>query len=214
MIDYHAIQDYCTEHSSPQKSLLAALQRETYLKTVYPQMLSGHLQGQLLQWICAWIRPKRALEIGTFTGYSAICIGMQLPEGGCLDTLEANPEYRHISDKYIQRAGLESKINCHHGDALELLNELTGPYDLAFLDANKREYAAYYEAVLPKMAPGGVILADNLLWSGKVIEETDDPDALALRAFAENLKKDERVDTLLLPVRDGLLLIRVLEVKG
>ena len=213
MNDYRAIQDYCGALSGEQHPLLAALQRETYLKTIYPQMLSGHLQGQVLQWITAWVRPQRALEIGTFTGYSAICIGMQLPEDGHLDTLEANPEYRHISDKYIREAGLESRITCHQGDALTLLADLPGPYDLAFLDANKREYPAYFEAILPKMNPGGIILADNLLWSGKVIDDPGDPDARILREFALQVKNDHRVESLLLPIRDGLLLIKVLKVE-
>lgn len=198
---------YCEAHSGGMDELLRELDRETHLKTLAPQMLSGHLQGALLTAITRMSKSRRALEIGTFTGYSAICIARGLPDDGELVTLEANPEYAHIAGKYFEKAGMTNRIRALQGDALKLIPELKGSFDLVFMDANKREYEAYYELVLPLLAPRGLILADNVLWSRKVLEPQGDPDATALHAFNEKLSRDSRVHVLMLPLRDGISII-------
>jgi len=202
-----AVYAYCEGHSSAQDEVLHQLERETHLKTLAPQMLSGQLQGQLLTALTRIKAVKRALEIGTFTGYSGICIAHGLAEGGTLTTLEANPEYGHIARKYFTMAGLDDRIKPILGDALDLIPKLEGPFDLVFLDANKREYSTYYEAVFDKVAIGGLILADNVLWDRKVLDPACDPDAEAVHAFNEMVRHDQRVEVLMLPLRDGISVI-------
>lgn len=199
---------YCLQFTTPADPVLQALERETHLRTLYPQMLSGPLQGALLQLFSQLARPRRILEIGTFTGYSAICLARGLAEDGCLHTIEADDELVPIINKYIHRAGLADKIILHVGDASEIIPELDERFDLVFLDAGKMDYARHYELVLPKMNPGGVLLADNVLWSGKVPAEHPDPSAQALREFNARVHRDERVENLLLPLRDGLMVAR------
>lgn len=202
------ILQYCQQHSTPASSLLQALERETHLHTLYPQMLSGPFQGLLLQFISQMIRPRRILEIGTFTGYSAICLAQGLTADGLLHTIEVNDEYTPIIKKYVQMAGLEHQVILHTGDATAIIPTLEDIFDLVFLDAGKMEYAQYYEMTLPKIRPGGFLLADNALWSGKVPAGHQDSTARALHAFNDAIHTDSRVENLLLPLRDGLMVVR------
>jgi caffeoyl-CoA O-methyltransferase len=212
MIDdmFTALQQYCEAHTSPPPPLLEQLARETHLKTLAPQMLSGALQGRFLALVSRLLRPARIVEVGTFTGYSAICLAEGLAEGGILHTIEGNEELFYLIRKYLSAAGLEEKVVLHPGNALDVLVNLDGPFDLVFLDANKQEYGAYYDLVIDKVRPGGLILADNVLWSGKVLQAGQDADADALRAFNQKVLDDGRVDKVMLPLRDGLLIVQKL----
>lgn len=205
------INAYCATHTTPSSAVLQQLERETHLKTLSPQMLSGPLQGQFLAMLSRIQRPKTILEIGTFTGYAAICLAQGLSEGGMLHSIEADPELEYLIRKYIALAGLEGKIKLHIGDALEVISGLKGPFDMVFIDANKQEYARYYDLVIDKVAPEGLILADNVLWSGKVLtseEREKDEDAVAIHRFNEKVLQDKRVEAVMLPLRDGLLIAR------
>jgi predicted O-methyltransferase YrrM len=209
-LPFDVVSDYCEKWSSPADELLHALERETHLKTTAPQMLSGGHQGKFLEILSKLLQPKRILEIGSFTGYSAICFARGLQEGGSLDALEFNPEFASIFNKYVAEAGLADRITLHNGDAREILKTLEGPYDLVFIDANKVEYQEYYEAALPLTRAGGAIVFDNLLWEGKVLGETDDKDGIAMQKLAKSLHADDRVECVMLPLRDGVLLTRKL----
>lgn len=201
--------DYCEAHSGWPSEVLYELERETNLKTLAPQMLSGKLQGQLFAMISKMIRPRLILEIGTFTGYAAICLAQGLAADGVLHTIEANRELEYIIRKYIKKANLEEKIRLHIGRAQEVLPDLgLDGIDLAFIDAGKMDYEFYYEWVMERLRPGGFIIADNVLWSGKVILDNRDRDTEVIHLFNEKVSKDERVETLMLPLRDGLLLVR------
>lgn len=201
--------DYCLKHSSPQSEVLHDLERETHLRTLAPQMLSGAYQGQLLRFLSWMLRPMRVLEIGTFTGYTAICMAEGLAEGGVLHAIEANDELGWLIHKYVKRAGLEDKIVLHLGDAALVVPTLEETFDLVFLDAGKLDYPLHYEMALAKMRPGGFLLADNVLWDGKVASGNErDETARALRAFNDFVHQDERVENLLLPLRDGLMMVR------
>ena len=200
------LQDYCSTHSSPQSQLLYELERETHLKTLAPQMMSGHLQGQLLQLLSRLMCPKRILEIGTFTGYATLCLASGLAADGRLHTIEANEELRYIIDKYIQRAQLGKQVQLHIGDAIEVIPTIDETFDIIFIDAGKQDYDTYYELCLPKLNQGGLLLADNVLWSGKVVDANKDADTKALHLFNEKVQTDERVYNLILPLRDGLLI--------
>ncbi|MCB0549331.1 MAG: O-methyltransferase [Phaeodactylibacter sp.] len=205
------INQYCEAHSTPPSPLLYQLERETHLKTLAPQMLSGPLQGQLLSLLSKIQRPKAILEIGTFTGYAALCLAQGLPEGGTLHTIEANPELEYLIRKYIALAGLQNKIHLHIGDALEVIPQLEGSFDLVFIDAGKQDYALYYDLVIDRVEPGGLIIADNVLWSGKVTspaEREGDADTRLIHQFNEKVQQDPRVENILLPLRDGLLIAR------
>lgn len=204
-----AIQEYSERHSSPEPELLGRLRRETHLNHLYPRMLSGVLQGRLLSMISKLLRPNRILEIGTYTGYSAICLAEGLPPRGILHSIELDPELKSIAGKYITEAGFENKIVLHTGAALEIIPSLNEKFDLVFMDAEKYEYAEYFEAVMPLMPSGGLILADNVLWSGQVtLSEVQDKKTKAVRAFNEKVVSDPRVEVILLPIRDGISLIR------
>ena len=204
------INQYCEAHTSPQPPLLHQLERETHLKTLAPQMLSGHLQGQFLGMLSKIQQPRAILEIGAFTGYAAICLAQGLPEGGTLHTIEANPELEYLIRKYISLAGLDEKIHLHIGDAREVIPALPGPFDLVFIDAGKQDYGHYYDLVIDKVSNGGLIIADNVLWSGKVVsgEREQDQDAAAIHQFNEKVQRDDRVENIMLPLRDGLLIAR------
>jgi caffeoyl-CoA O-methyltransferase len=217
---------YSEAHTTPEIPLLSRLNRETHLTQVYPQMLSGHLQGTLLRMICQMIRPTRILEIGTFTGYSAISLAMglemdqpvsSLPTAHpqkvgevLLHTIEVNMELEDGIRKFMQEAGLEERIILHIGEALQIIPTLDEIWDLVFIDADKPNYLNYYEMVLPRLHPGGFIIADNVLWDGKVLGDPVkmDKDTLGIVTFNEFVHKDERVDNLILPIRDGLMIIR------
>lgn len=201
---------YCENHTTYPLPELRELERETHLHTLSPQMLSGHLQGQLLALLSALKQPAVALEIGTFTGYAALCLAKGLPENGILHTIEINPELEHISRKYFKKTGLEHKIRLHLGDAREVIPTLNAAFDLVFIDAAKPDYSIYYDLVFDKVNPGGLILADNVLWGGKVLSKAADPDTAAIKAFNQKIRGDERVETLMLPLRDGLLIARKL----
>lgn len=201
---------YCEAHTTPVPEVLYRLERETHLRTLSPQMLSGHLQGQLLRMISAMLQPRQALEIGAFTGYSAICIAGGMPAGGILHTIEANVELRYMIEKYVAEAGLEERIRLHIGNALEIVPLLEGPFDLVWIDAGKLDYSDYYDMVFEKVSPGGYILADNVLWSGKVIAENRDADTEALHQFNQKIQADPRVENIILPIRDGILMARKL----
>lgn len=201
---------YCEAHTTPVSEVLHRLERETHLRTLSPQMLSGPLQGQLLRMISTMIQPRQALEIGTFTGYSAICIAGGLAPQGILHTIEANMELRYIIEKYMAEAGLSNRVQLHLGNALEIVPMLEGPFDLVWIDAGKLDYADYFDLVFDKVSPGGYILADNVLWSGKVIAEKRDADAEALHRFNQKIQADARVENIILPIRDGILMARKL----
>lgn len=197
--------------SARQEEALDWIERATNIRTNYPHMLSGKIQGALLKMLVSLSGATRVLEIGTFTGYSAACMAFGLPDGGRVDTLEINDELEDLAREGWQRAGVGDRIGLHIGNALEIVPGL-GEYDAAFIDANKREYDAYFEAVLPHVRAGGLILFDDTLWDGKVYEETPPGDAQtqSLIAFNEKLSADSRVETLLLPIRHGLTVARKL----
>ena len=199
---------YCKAHTTPQSDLLYELERETNLKTMSPQMLSGHLQGQFLMLLSTLLQPKVILEIGTFTGYAAICLAQGLAENGILHTIEANPELEHIITKYITKARLENKTQLHFGKAEVIIPTLPLNFDLVFIDAGKQQNDLFYDLVFDKVNPGGLILVDNVLWSGKVVQGENDPDTALIRAFNDKVHQDDRVENLMLPIRDGLLIVR------
>lgn len=207
---YFHIEDYILNHSDPEDPVLAELNRETNLKILRPRMLSGHLQGKILEMISKMIRPKKILEIGTYTGYSAICLAKGLPNNGILHTIEINDELEHFIRKYIQKAGLDKQVKLHIGNALVIIPKINEKFDLVFIDGDKREYLNYYQKIFDFVKPGGFILADNVLWSGKVIEmeSPDDEYTKGVVEFNEFIKYDARIEKVILPLRDGLALIR------
>ncbi len=198
---------YCEAHTSPPSPLLYELERETHLKTLAPQMMSGRLQGQLLALLSRLKRPQTILEIGTFTGYATLHLVEGLQPGGILHTVEPNRELEYLIRKYIAKAGREDDIRLHIGRIEEVLPRLTDDFDLVFMDAGKRDYAHHYELVIDRVRPGGLILADNVLWAGKVATEAADADTGAIRAFNDRIRRDGRVRQILLPLRDGLLIM-------
>ncbi|MFZ2897698.1 MAG: O-methyltransferase [Saprospiraceae bacterium] len=202
---------FCESFTSPLDSVLYELERETHLKTLAPQMASGRLQGQFLRFLSLMMRPKRVLEIGTFTGYSAICLAEGLPEGGMLHTIEANAELAHFGKKYFAKAGISHKITAHIGDAFDVIPTLDETWDLVFIDAGKTDYTALYDLVFDRLRPGGFLLADNTLWDGKVMSGAKDPDTQAIRAFNQKVHDDPRVENALLAVRDGVMMVRKVE---
>ena len=210
------LDEYISAHSSPENAVLEAITRDTHVHVLNPHMLSGHVQGRVLSMISHMIRPKRILELGTFTGYSALCLAEGLAEGGQLVTIEHNDELEETIRRNLSRSPLGEKIELLIGDAKELLSGLTSGapnkelFDLVFIDADKREYCAYLEAVYPLVPVGGFILADNTLWDGHIIDPAYDKDkqTLGLRAFNDQLKEDDRFEQVILPLRDGLTMIR------
>lgn len=200
---------YAEQYSSPEPDYLKELYRETHLKTMYPRMMSGHLQGNFLRLISKLLKPRRILEIGTFTGYSAICLAQGLSPDGLLHTIDSNPESVAIGRKYFDKAGVGEKIIVHIGNAMDIVPELNDLFDLVFIDADKGNYLNYYRLVFDKLAPGGLILADNAFWDGKVLDEkTTDAETLGIIEFNKFVRNDERVENLLLTLRDGLMMIR------
>lgn len=206
------LEDYVEKHSENEPELLAALNRETHLKILSPRMLSGHFQGRVLSMLSKLIRPKSILEIGTYTGYSALCLCEGMAADGVLHTIDIKDELVGFQRKYFDQSPWGKQIVQHLGPATEIIPKLVAPFDLVFIDADKENYQNYYELILPKMNRGGVILSDNVLWSGKVLEPVKDNDrsTKALMTYNEHLKNDPRVETVLLPIRDGLTVSRVL----
>ncbi len=204
------IDAYCIAVSNPETTVLQQLNRETHIKVMSPRMLSGPLQGNFLMMIAALIKPKRILEIGTYTGYSAICLASGLEEGGKFISIDINPETYQMAQKYVNEAGLGDKVELMTGDALKLIPELKEEWDLVFIDADKRNYSVYYDLVINKVKQGGWIIADNVLWSGKVLMKEDDMDVdtRAIHEFNKMVQQDPRVSNMLLPIRDGLMLMQ------
>lgn len=204
------IEKYIFEHIGSEDPVLRELDRETHLKVPGARMLSGHLQGQLLTLLSKMIQPERILEIGTFTGYSAICLAKGLNENGRLITIELDDELEELAQKYFSKARLQKKIIQLIGPALEIVPSLSETFDLVFLDADKREYVDYYNLVFDKVRSGGYLIADNTLWSGKVLDEPapGDEQTLGIIAFNEMIKNDSRVEKVILPLRDGMTIIR------
>lgn len=202
------ISEYAEEHSKAESQLLYELNRETHLKTEQPQMLSGHLQGRIQSMISHMIKPHRILEIGTFTGYSALCFAEGLADDGLIYTLDINEEFKFIAEKYFNRSEYKNKIRSITGNALDIIPTLKEKFDLVFIDADKENYSAYYDLAIDKVHKGGYILADNVLWSGKVIDGSKDAETMAIKAFNNKVQKDERVENVLFPVRDGVMVIR------
>ncbi len=206
----HTINDYAEKFSSQESHTLKKLNRETQANVLMPRMLSGHLQGRILSMISCMIRPKQILEIGTYTGYSALSLAEGLIDDGKIITIDINDELTPMVRKYVQESGLNPKFEILTGNALSIIPNLNGPFDLVFIDADKINYSNYYDLVYEKLRPGGFIIADNVLWSGKVIEETEkmDKDTLAIHSFNQKINSDPRITKVILPVRDGLTLIQ------
>ncbi|MDE6540657.1 MAG: O-methyltransferase [Muribaculaceae bacterium] len=205
------LEEYIEAHIDAEPAALRALWRRTHLRHVYPRMCSGHTQGRLLKMLAALAAPRRAVELGTFTGYSALCLAEGMAPGTELHTIEIDDEMEPELSELFAAPHPGADITLHIGDALQVLPQLPGPWDLAFIDANKRHYSDYYELLLPRMSRGGLILADNTLWSGKILhpEAARDPQTRALLEFNDLVAADPRVETVILPVRDGLTMLRV-----
>ena len=206
----HLLENYILAHSVEEDPILKRLYRETHLRLVNGRMCSGHLQGTILTLLSRLISPKRILEIGTYTGYSAICLAKGLRTGGLLHTIEINDELEQFASGYFEETGLSDRIVQHIGDATEIIPNLDEKFELAFLDADKRQYLIHYQQILPKITLGGLIIADNTLWGGKVVGKISrtDEQTHAILAFNDFVKHDPRVEATILPIRDGMTLIR------
>lgn len=203
------IQDYCVQHTDAEPSLLQRINRETHLQELKPRMLSGHFQGRLLAMLSCMIQPKHILEVGTYTGYSAICMAEGLAKDGKLTTIDKNEEQESKVRGYFREAGIADRVDYIIGDATEIIPGLPGPFDLVFIDADKRNYQYYYDHIIDKVKKGGYIIVDNVLWSGKVTDpDKNDQSTMAIKDFNTFIKQDERVERILLPVRDGLFIIK------
>ena len=202
------IEQYVRNHTQKENFVLAELNRETWAKVLIPRMLSGHLQGRALSMFSKMIKPKCILEIGTYTGYSAICLSEGLKEGGKLHTIDINEELKSISSIYFKKAGISKNIIQHVGNALKIIPNIKDDFDLVFIDADKENYSNYFEIVIEKIPTGGFIIADNVLWSGKVIEDVNEKDqeTKAIKEFNTLIQTSERVENILMPIRDGLMI--------
>lgn len=207
------LEDYITSHSDAEPEYLAKINRATHLRMINPRMLSGHFQGRVLTMFCHMIQPEKVLEIGTFTGYSALCMAEGMPENGIIHTIDYDDELESFITENFAGSEFVHKIKLHIGDALKEIAKLDETFDLVFIDADKLEYMAYYEAVLPKVRIGGYILVDNSLWDGKVLKPVDpkDKETIAIMEFNDFIADDKRIEKVLLPIRDGLTLIRKIE---
>lgn len=204
------ILNYSISKSEKESKLLNDLYRETYLKVLNPRMISGHYQGRILSLISKIISPKKILEIGTYTGYSAICLCEGMDKDGILHTIDNNKELIEIQNKYFKKANLEDKIVQHSGDAKNIIPSIDEEFDIVFIDADKESYPEYYDLIINKVRSGGIIIADNILWSGKILEkvEKDDQATKSIIQFNNKIIKDDRVKNIILPIRDGLNIIR------
>jgi predicted O-methyltransferase YrrM len=205
------IDHYAAEHSQKEPQLLQELFSETWQKALIPRMISGHFQGRVLSMISKLVAPKTILEIGTYTGYSALCLAEGLQKKGVLHTIDHNEELFDFQRKYFDRSAHKDQIKQYVGEALKVLSDIKGPFDLVFIDADKANYGNYFKLIIDKMNSGGVILSDNVLWSGKVTETPNpkDEDTIALIAYNQMMNEDPRIETVLLPIRDGLTVSRV-----
>lgn len=205
-----ALDAYCETHSGTERDYLKELTAETQEKVHMPQMLSGHLQGRFLSMLSHLVKPKTLVEIGTYTGYSALCLAEGLAEGGMLHTIDIDPYLPEMVDRYIEKAGMQDRITMHHRPALEVIPTLPAPFDLVFIDADKQNYPNYFDAVIDKVRPGGLIIADNVLWSGDVLKPVSEQDdqTKALVEYARRVQVDKRLEAVMVPLRDGLLIAR------
>ncbi|MBS7321687.1 MAG: O-methyltransferase [Myroides sp.] len=206
------LQNYVTAHSENEPELLQQLNKETHQKILQPRMLSGHFQGRVLSMISKILQPKHILELGTYTGYATLCMAEGLREDGTIDTIDVNEELETIQSKYFEQSGRRNQIVQHIGNALEIIPLLDKKFDLVFIDADKENYINYWNLIVPMMNKGGIILSDNVLWSGKVLEEVqrNDKSTPILLEYNKITKEDPRVETVLLPIRDGLTVSRIL----
>ncbi len=204
------IDQYACNHTQIENVVLAELKRETWAKVLIPRMLSGHLQGRTLSMFSKMIQPKTILEIGTYTGYSAICLSEGLQENGILHTIDINEELKNMCERYFEKAGISKQVKLHTGNAIDIIPTLDMDFDLVFIDADKENYSKYFNLIIERIPIGGYIIADNVLWSGKVVEEVDtkDIETQGLIAFNKKIHESERVENLLLPIRDGLMVCR------
>jgi caffeoyl-CoA O-methyltransferase len=206
------LEEYVVNHSQQEPQLLKELDKETHQKIMQPRMLSGHFQGRVLSMLSKIINPKHILEIGTYTGYAALCLAEGMQKNGTLDTIDINEELVEIQEKYFGLSEYNDQITTHLGDALEIIPALNKKFDLVFIDADKENYINYYNMIVPMMNKGGIILSDNVLWSGKVLEELNpkDTSTKVLVEYNKLINEDIRVETVLFPIRDGLTVTRVL----
>jgi len=203
------LREYVESHTTAETDLLKRINRETFSKILMPQMLSGHLQGRVLSMLSKMIKPSKILEIGTFTGYSAICLAEGLTREGKLITIDINEELADRVRGYFDEAGLETIIDYRIGNALDIIPELNDQFELVFIDADKVNYSRYYDLVIDKILPGSYIIIDNVLWSGKVVDQNvSDNDTVAIREFNDMVENESRVDNVLIPIRDGLMVLR------
>jgi predicted O-methyltransferase YrrM len=202
--------EYAARHTTPELPILEKLNHETHLSQVSPQMIAGSMQGTFLRYVSEMMKPLHVLEIGTFTGYSAICLASGMPSTGVLHTIEVNPEQEEIIRRYIWEAGMEKQICLHIGEAKSIIPTLSETWDLVYIDADKPNYLDYYHLVFDKLRSSGFILADNALWNGKVLNDRTKPDkdTLGIIQFNEFVQQDDRVDNLLLPFRDGMMMVQ------
>lgn len=205
-----SIEEYVDSYTSPESTVLNELNRQTHLNVLQPRMLSGHLQGRVLSMLSHMIQPNRILEIGTYTGYAAICMAEGLKEGGELITIDLNYELEDMVNTYVEKAGFSDRIKMKVGNALEIIPTLDKKFDLVFIDADKTNYANYFDLLIEDLPQGAYMIADNVLWSGKVVEDVSekDEDTKALKAFNEKVHNDDRVENVLFPIRDGLMVMR------
>ena len=205
------IMDYVINHSEDEPELLKKLTKETYQKILQPRMLSGHPQGRILSLLSKMIRPKKVLEIGTYTGYGTICLAEGLPDDGKIITIDKNEEIIDFQNKYFERSGYREKIIQLNGEALDIIETLSDKFDIVFLDADKENYIEYYKSISNKLVKGGILISDNVLWSGKVLEETsNDIETDILKRFNRLLKNDKKFETIIIPIRDGVSISRLI----
>ena len=202
------IEEYAIAHTTEEPQLLAALNRETWANVMIPRMLSGHLQGRVLSMFSKLVNPENILEIGTYTGYSALCLAEGIQPEGTLHTLDINEEYTAVAKRYFNKSAYSKNIKQYIGNALDVIPALTCKFQLVFIDADKENYANYFDAIIDKMDIGGLIIADNVLWSGKVTQAKKDEETQALDNYNKKIVTSDRVETVLFPVRDGLMISR------
>ena len=207
-----ALVEYVEKYTQEEPSLLQKINRETYAKVLTPRMLAGHLQGRVLSMLSNMIQPDSVLEIGTYTGYSAICLAEGLTPDGVLHTIDINEELEEVVRGYFKEAGIEKQVRYVIGNAIDIIPEIKGNFDLVFIDADKGNYANYFDMVIGRVSQGGFIIADNVLWSGKVLDDpqTMDEDSRALLEFSKKIQADQRVENVLFPIRDGIMVMRKL----